>query len=375
MKKKLLALICCLALAMFALAACSSGSDSSKAVQSSSTAVSETGDTEDVLADVVSGTVITDVDMSSYPEGDTVRLWIPVASDNKYQTITDVVYNASDATDSGLETDAKGNRMYYVEWDSSVAPADRVADVSFHVTRDEVLRPELVEEGTVDEAVESDAELKQYLEPSSSVKIDGIVKERADEITEGQTTVLGKAEAIYDWVVANMNRDNNVTGCGTGDVETLLTDTMAGKCTDINSVFVALCRAAGIPAREMFGVRMNADDITGAQHCWAEFYLPGTGWVGADPADVLKAVLNNDWDKDSEETKELQDYYFGNADAQRVQLSAGRDLVLEPAQAGEPLNNFGYPYAEVNGEEVDCYDAESFSYKITFVEDEVNSTK
>lgn len=91
----------------------------------------------------------------------------------------------------------------------------------------------------------------------------------------------------------NMNRDDDVVGCGLGNVPELLT-TLRGKCTDINSVFVALCRAAGIPAHEYFGIRMSADpeaDMTSGQHCWAEFYLEGTGWVAADPADVLKAVL------------------------------------------------------------------------------------
>ena len=112
-----------------------------------------------------------------------------------------------------------------------------------------------------------------------------------------------------------------------GDVRALLT-TQSGKCTDINSVFVGLCRAVDIPAREMFGVRMNADDITGNQHCWAEFYLNGTGRVSADPADVLKAVLKGGWTKDQQETKDKAEYCWGGLDSQRVQLSAGRDITL-----------------------------------------------
>ncbi|VFS54834.1 Transglutaminase-like superfamily [Kluyvera cryocrescens] len=56
-----------------------------------------------------------------------------------------------------------------------------------------------------------------------------------------------------------MHRDDAVIGCGTGDVgEILKTGKLGGKCTDINSVFVALCRAVGIPAREMFGIRLGA---------------------------------------------------------------------------------------------------------------------
>ncbi len=191
----------------------------------------------------------------------------------------------------------------YVEWDADAEPESRTASLSSHVTRPEILRPELVEEGTVD------SDLDEYLVASSTIPVNGEVKELADEITKDETTYLGKARAIYDWVIANMNRDESVVGCGKGDVCALL-DTKSGKCTDINSVFIGLCRSVGVPAREMFGVRINDTDITKNQHCWAEFYLPGTGWVAADPADVLKAVLKNNWDKESDEAKEMQEYYW-----------------------------------------------------------------
>ena len=51
-------------------------------------------------------------------------------------------------------------------------------------------------------------------------------------------------------------------------------------------------------------------------------------------------------------------------------LSAGRDVTLNPAQSAGPLNNFGYPYAEVGNEAVDYYDPENFVYSIAFVADE-----
>ena len=139
-----------------------------------------------------------------------------------------------------------------------------------------------------------------------------------------------------------------------------------GQSSDSNSVFVGLCRAVDIPAREMFGVRMNADDITGNQHCWAEFYLNGTGWVSADPADVLKAVLKGGWTKDQQETKDKAECYWGGLDSQRVQLSTGRDITLSPAQNDEALNYFGYPYGEVDGSALDFYDPENFSCRISF---------
>ena len=310
---------------------------------------------------IQSGVVTFNVDMSQYEKGKTIRVWLPVAQSNDYQTIEDVNYDAQD-TEAELNEDELGNKMLYVEWGADAEPESRKVSLSFHVTRQEILCPELVEEGTVD------AELEEYLEPSSTIPVDGEVKELAEEITKDETTYLGKARAIYDWIIANMNRDESVVGCGTGDVCTLLS-TKAGKCTDINSVFIGLCRSVGIPAREMFGVRINDTDITKNQHCWAEFYLPGTGWVAADAADVLKAVLKNEWDKDSDEAKEMQEYYWGNNDEKRVELSKGRDITLVPAQSGEALNNFGYPYAEVDGEAVDYYTPDTFVYTISFEQD------
>jgi len=140
-----------------------------------------------------------------------------------------------------------------------------------------------------------------------------------------------------------------VKGCGLGEVDVLL-GKPGGKCADIHSVFVTLARAEGIPAREVFGIRMpkgKEGEITKSQHCWAEFYLPGYGWVVVDPADVRKAILEKKITL--EEAKPLREYYFGSVDENRISFGAGRDLRLNPPQRGEPLNYFMYPYAEADG--------------------------
>lgn len=369
MKKKAISLFLTGAMVL-SLAACGNNAKSSdtKETEKKTTETTKEKETETAkeaelkTGDSVNGTVTYNVDMSQYESGKEVRVWLPVAQSNDYQTIEDVKYDAGDA-EAKITEDSNGNKMLYVEWNKDADPATRKVTCSFHASRPEILRPDLKEEG------KPGKELDQYLKASSTVPVDGEVKEVADEITKGKDTYLEKARAIYDWVIANMNRDESVTGCGKGDVCALLSS-KAGKCTDINSVFVGLCRASGIPAREMFGVRMNDTDITKNQHCWAQFYLPGTGWVFADPADVLKAVLKNSWDKDSEDAKKTQEYYWGNCDNARVELSEGRDITLEPAQAGEKLNNFGYPYAEVDGQAVDYYTPDTFIYTISFAQDQ-----
>lgn len=359
MKKKLFTTMLVTALLSSVLAGCSG-----KTAEKTEDKAGDSTKQEEVKQDgkVVNGTVTYDFDMTQYEQGKKIRLWIPIAKSDDIQTIKDVKYEKGSASKAELNKDELGNDMLYVEWDENAKPEDRKFSASFHASRTEVLRPELKEEGTIG------SDMDEYLKPSSMVVTDGDTKKLAEEITKNETTYLGKTRAIYDWVIANMNRDESVIGCGLGNVEELLV-TKKGKCTDINSVFIGLCRSVGIPARETFGVRMNDTDITKNQHCWAEFYLPGTGWVHADPADVLKAVLKNQWSKDSKETKELQEYYWGSVDAERVGLSEGRDLTLNPKQDGEPLNNFGYPYAEVDKQPIDCYSPTEFIYTISFAAD------
>ena len=70
-----------------------------------------------------------------------------------------------------------------------------------------------------------------------------------------------------------------------------------------------------------------------------------------------------------EEAKPIREYYFGAVDEKRVEFGTGRDLVLTPAQAGEPLNYFMYPYAEADGRPLneDLY-GDNIGYRIHYRE-------
>jgi transglutaminase-like putative cysteine protease len=195
----------------------------------------------------------------------------------------------------------------------------------------------------------SKSEFRKELAPTRLADLEGPEKELAEKITAGKNTHREKAMAIYDWTVENMSRDPDTKGCGLGDVDTLVR-TLGGKCGDIHSVYTALARASGVPAREVFGIRLPSGregEMTKAQHCWAEWYSPGYGWVVVDPADVRKAILEKKITL--EQAKPLREYYFGAVDESRIAVGTGRDLLLNPPQAGEPLNYFMYPYAEADG--------------------------
>jgi len=67
-------------------------------------------------------------------------------------------------------------------------------------------------------------------------------------------------------------------------------------------------------------------------------WVKGPEWV---PVDISRA-----WQERSK-----KEYYFGALDENRIEFSAGRDIVLTPAQKGGPLNYFIYPYAEIDCKE------------------------
>ncbi len=211
-------------------------------------------------------------------------------------------------------------------------------------------------------------ELALFLTSTKLGPLNRQVKKLSREITGNRKTLLQKAKAIYNWTTSNMYRDPKTRGCGTGNVCALL-NTRGGKCTDISSVFVTLARASGIPAREIFGIRLGKqaeEDITTWYHCWAEFFLPGLGWVPVDPADVRKLMLVKNIRFGSPDYKKYYKYYWGGIDQHRVKLSMGRDLFLNPQKKGFPVNYLMYPFAQVGGVTIDWLNPADFQYKINF---------
>ena len=310
------------------------------------------------------GVVTAEFDLSAHDPGKEVRLWVPYPLTDADQTI-DGIRISGDYAEAGVYTDRTyGTPMLYARWDKG-AKSRRLA-FSFNAERQAVSRRALPSR----EGAWEPADYRQYLSPTSLGPVDGEVKKLADAITAGKVGVLAKARAIYDWTCENSWRDPETRGCGKGDVCALL-KRPGGKCTDISSLFVALARAAGVPAREIFGIRLGKkpqEEITGYQHCWAEFFLPGYGWVPVDPADVRKAMLVEKLELKDAKTREYREYFWGGIDPYRLKIAVGRDLLLNPPQAGPPLNTFGYPYAEVGGVAVDWYDPGKFVYRIKFNE-------
>ena len=224
------------------------------------------------------------------------------------------------------------------------------------------------------------AELENFLRPGKAIPTDGIVKAQAAEITRGAATDVEKARAIYEWIVDNTFRNPKTRGCGVGDVRFMLeSKDLGGKCADLNALYVGLARAAGLPARDVYGIRVakselgykslgaSSETVTKAQHCRAEVYLGGYGWVPVDPADVRKVVLEEppgNRPLDDDMVKKARVRLFGSWEMNWMAYNFGHDVAL-PGSNGAALNFLMYPQAESADGRLDCLDADNFKYEIT----------
>ena len=223
----------------------------------------------------------------------------------------------------------------------------------------------------------SQAERQFWVAPTESAPIDGIVRTTVERIVAGRTDPRERLRAIYDWVVDTTWRDPNTPGCGIGDIKAMLeTGNFGGKCVDINGLMVGLARAAGIPARDVYGIRVadsrlhpslgKSGDISRAQHCRAEAYLEDGGWFPLDPADVRKVVLEQKLPVDSAEVRELRERLFGNWEMNWVGYNSATDIELPGA--GQHRPNFPflmYPCAFTTAGQPNALDPARFRYEIT----------
>lgn len=310
------------------------------------------------------------------PQGLT-RLWLPVPDvESVYQKPLDNAW-AGNATQARLVADpVRGVRMLYAEFAADVgAPA--ITLVSRFRARDRA-----VDWSQPGRASEDPAVLRTCLAPTELLPLDGIVHQTAQQATRGARTDLDKVRAVYDWVVANAYREPKTRGCGTGDIKAMLeTGNLGGKCADLNAIFVGLCRASGVPARDVYGLRVapsafgygqlgaGSAKLQGAQHCRAEAFLKGYGWVAMDPADVLKVMRHEtpEWIKDPKHpvVAPVATGLFGRWEGNWVGFNTAHDVRLPGSVAKGTLPFLMYPNGENASGRFDELSPDSFRYTIS----------
>jgi transglutaminase-like putative cysteine protease len=308
------------------------------------------------------------------PSGPT-RIWVPTPQAvAPYQETLGDTYHLGEGGRSVM-VENEDVDMLVAEWPAGAAPlltlTSRVA-TSGHAAN--------LAEPTVPPPLTLDG-FARFLRPTRFIPVDGLVKSTATEITRGAGTDIEKARAIYEWIVDHTFRDPKTIGCGTGDIRFMLeSKSLSGKCADLNSLFVGLARAAGLPARDVWGLRvaksehglrslgLSSDNASKAQHCRAEVYLVGYGWVPVDPADVRKLVLEEppgNLPLTDETVRATRARLFGSWEMNWIAYNVAHDVALPGSKHGGPVPYLMYPQAETANGRLDSLDPEAFSYEIT----------
>jgi transglutaminase-like putative cysteine protease len=265
-----------------------------------------------------------------------LRVWVPVPQDTPVQAISGLKFEG--ATQPEMRTETRfGNRIAYFEVKDPAATFDAI--YGFGCARKEQVTDI---EALKEDGREDDAAAAEFLRDDRLTVVDDTIRKMAADATAGKRTTVEKARAIYDLVLERMTYDRSGTGWGRGDSK-FACEVGKGNCTDFHAMFMSLCRASGIAAGFEIGLyppyKRHSDEKLGGYHCWSFFRVPGKTWV---PVDCSEADKN----------PAMKEYFFGGHTSNRVTLSVGRDLVLEPRQDGPPLNYLLNPYAEADGKPV-----------------------
>jgi transglutaminase-like putative cysteine protease len=306
------------------------------------------------------------------------RAWIPLplAGETDWHRDRGDAWSGNASRAEVLREPKYGVEMLYVEWPAGET-APHLEVTSRFSTRDRAVD---VSGAASPGARLSAAEAAFFTAPTELIPTDGIVRDTAQDIVRGKRGEMAKARAIYEWVVDNSFRDPKVRGCGWGDIKAMLeSQNLGGKCGDLNALFVGLARAAGIPARDVYGIRVapsahgykslgaGSPVISKAQHCRAEFFAQGFGWVPVDPADVRKVVLEEPPGKlamDDPKVLAARQRLFGSWEMNWLAYNMGHDVAL-PHSRGPKLPYLMYPNGETGGERLDQLEPDAFKYAIT----------
>jgi len=301
------------------------------------------------------------------------RVWLPLPSLHDEDWIRPMgnLWSGNAQSTRPYREDRYDTQLLYAQWrEGQTSP--RLEVVSRFAARDRAVdwnQPRPVEL--------SRAQRGLFTAPTELIPTGGIVRATARAAAKGARSDVERAEAVYRWIVDNTFRNPEVRGCGLGDIRTMLeTGDLSGKCADLNALFVGMCRSLGLPARDLYGIRVadssfgykslgKSGDISRAQHCRAEVWLSGYGWVPADPADVRKVVLEErpGLTLDHPLVQPLRERLFGAWETNWLAYNYAHDLALPDSKGGK-IAFLMYPQGETADGRLDSLEPDQFRYTI-----------
>jgi transglutaminase-like putative cysteine protease len=259
----------------------------------------------------------------------TVQIWLPLPVETESQTnvsVSNLSYREYIAY--GPVTDGQIGYVYY-EIPAEKIDGDLVitADIGFksyeqgfYVDPDKVLPYNT-----------TDPEYILYTQSARNIEINDNVRAKAREVVGDETNPYNQAVMIYNHIIETYPY-SYVPHFSLDTIEpktalsTHMFETGHGDCGTQSTLFSAMCRSLGIPARTIGGMQMLGKKP--GNHFWAEYYIEGYGWIPCDPT----AADDADWiDIDDERRAEWKEYFAHNLDNTRFVIQKDVDAKMMPA--------------------------------------------
>jgi Transglutaminase-like superfamily len=268
-----------------------------------------------------------------------VKLWAALPADGPWQRVlARRVLSAPTGWSLEAQPRTGGEMIFARSAADSQAPVEIVVET---IVRREAPRFDLA--AKVSGSIQPELFVDELRTDEPLMEVSDEVRLLADTACAGVRDPRRKVLLLLD-AVANAadhySKDASKPKCGRGAAE----DCMAaggGCCSDLHALFIACARSQRIPARFQMGYRVKPE-MAGKEYdpgyrCWAEVYLPGSGWV---PTDLVVA---------DGAAPEQRAQHYGALDANRVWLWQGRGFELSPAHSGGPIHTMLVGWAEIDG--------------------------
>jgi len=179
------------------------------------------------------------------------------------------------------------------------------------------------------------------------------IKDLVAKIVDGESNPLARVRKIYHWIDANVRYHAEEEYCVIPSFATACLSRHKGDCGIQSTLFITMCRAAGVPARWQSG--WETKPVGWTMHDWAEIYIAPWGWV---PCDMSYGVQKS-------EDPKIADFYIGHQDSHRmiVNLDYGRELIPPKNSLRSEPADFQRGEVEIDGKNL-YFDEWDYDIKI-----------
>jgi transglutaminase-like putative cysteine protease len=261
------------------------------------------------------------------PEGKLIRCWMPFPQDYRQQG--DIQFLGSTPREHLIAPNGSPHRTIYLTRTAPAADQPAMFQVQYEYTCAAYVP--LVDPEKVEPIPAGHPLVSPYLkEQPPHLLLTPDVRKLADEIVGDETNPYRKAEKIYRWMDGEIRYASEMEYAVMPSVTEKVMATKRGDCGVQVLMFVALCRASGVPARWQSGwaTRPGSWNL----HDWAEFYIPPYGWLPADPSFGLR----------KSDDERVHDFYIDHLDSYRMIANLGFSETFIPKKQfwrSDPVDN------------------------------------